>query len=181
MCQIIQHLLRWDHVCSRRGIGEQLQPAQELNPTGQFRFGFNMKGVLPNLLQGKEKVCLDQLEAAVKLALDRQNLFTEDKVAADGLCRPKKEKRSKNEKIDSKQQVYTYTSIGCHTNQLVCDHSAFRQHDKNCYCVGFPLGLCRFTPSQQSPATWGWHRWRWTLNLPWQRSEIFEICFRGVV
>lgn len=45
--------------------------------------------------QGKDVVLMDQLAAATKLALDRQSMFYEDKLAADGLCRTKKEKRKK--------------------------------------------------------------------------------------
>ena len=41
-------------------------------------------------------VLMEQLEAATKLALDRQSMFYEDKIAADGLCRTKKEKRKKD-------------------------------------------------------------------------------------
>lgn len=47
-------------------------------------------------LQGKDVVLMDQLAAATKLALDRQSMFYEDKLAADGLCRTKKEKRKKD-------------------------------------------------------------------------------------
>jgi len=47
--------------------------------------------------QGKDNAIPGQIEAATKLAMDRQYMFHEDKEAADGLCRPKKEKRSKRD------------------------------------------------------------------------------------
>ena len=43
--------------------------------------------------QGEEAVLPEQMDAAVRLALDRQSMFYEDKEAADGLCRPKMEKK----------------------------------------------------------------------------------------
>lgn len=51
-------------------------------------------------LQGKESVDMDQLEAALKLALDRQSMYYDDKAVADGLCRPKKEKGRKGKDLD---------------------------------------------------------------------------------
>ena len=47
--------------------------------------------------QGEEAVLPEQMDAAVRLALDRQSMFYEDKEAADGLCRTKKEKKTKKE------------------------------------------------------------------------------------
>ncbi|CAL1168784.1 unnamed protein product [Cladocopium goreaui] len=47
--------------------------------------------------QGQDAVFPDQMSAAVRLALDRQSMFYEDKDAADGLCRPKKEKKNKKD------------------------------------------------------------------------------------
>lgn len=48
-------------------------------------------------LQGKDAVDDDALEAAVKLACDRLQMFAEDKLVADGLCRAKKEKKTKKD------------------------------------------------------------------------------------
>ena len=50
--------------------------------------------------QGKDNAIPGQIEAATKLAIDRQSMFHEDKEAADGLCRPKKEKKPKKD-LDS--------------------------------------------------------------------------------
>ena len=62
-------------------------------------------------LQGKDKVDEDQIAAATKLAIDRQNLFLEDKVAADGLCRPKKEKKVKVLRLKSLGHGYVWEHL----------------------------------------------------------------------
>ena len=50
-------------------------------------------------VKGKEPNCLDleSLQAALTLASDRMSLFREDKCVADGLCREKKEKKTKKD------------------------------------------------------------------------------------
>ena len=48
-------------------------------------------------IQGKDNVLEEQMSAAIRLATDRTNMFHEDKAAADGLCRPKKEKSTKKD------------------------------------------------------------------------------------